>query len=67
MTARRFQDGIAARLHGIVPLPSALGRGGRGTPALFARDAQWVSYETGHLELLARPAAYAQLRRWLGG
>lgn len=52
---------------GIVPLPSALGRGGRGTPALFARDAQWVSYETGHLELLARPAVYAQLRRWLGG
>ncbi len=52
---------------GIVPLPSALGRGGRGTPALFPRDAQWISYETSHLELLARSAVYEQIRRWLGG
>ncbi|MCD6733083.1 MAG: GPI inositol-deacylase [Burkholderiaceae bacterium] len=50
---------------GIVPLPSALGRGGRGTPALFPRDAQWISYETGHLELLEQPSVYAQIRHWL--
>ena len=50
---------------GIVPLPSALGRGGRGAPTLFARDAQWVSYETSHLGLLERPEVYQQIRRWL--
>lgn len=50
---------------GIVPLPSALGRGGRGTPALFPRDAQWISYETGHLELLEQRSVYAQIRHWL--
>jgi len=52
---------------GIVPLPSALGRGGRGAPSLFARDAQWISYETSHLGLLERPEVYAQIRRWLTG
>ena len=50
---------------GIVPLPRALGRGGRGAPTLFARDAQWVSYETSHLGLLERPEVYQQIRRWL--
>jgi len=50
---------------GIVPLASALGRGGRGAPALFPHDAQWISYETGHLELLERPSVYAQIRCWL--
>jgi len=50
---------------GIVPLPSALGRGGRGAPTLFARDAQWISYETSHLGLLERPEVYQQIRRWL--
>jgi hypothetical protein len=52
---------------GLVPLPSALGRGGRTAPSLFAPEAQWVSYSTGHLDLLERPAVYAQIRRWLSG
>lgn len=51
---------------GLVPLGSALGRGGRSHRSLFARDAQWISYETSHLDLLARPAVYRRLRQWLG-
>jgi hypothetical protein len=50
---------------GLVPLASALGRGGRSHRSLFARDSQWVSYETSHLDLLARPAVYRHLRQWL--
>jgi len=50
---------------GIVPLRSALGRGGRTATSLFPRDAQWTSHETNHLELLEHPAVYAQIRRWL--
>lgn len=50
---------------GLVPLASALGRGGRSHRSLFARDSQWVSYETSHLDLLARPAVYRRLRQWL--
>ncbi|MCL4184126.1 MAG: GPI inositol-deacylase [Burkholderiaceae bacterium] len=52
---------------GLVPLPSALGRSGRGVPPLFARDAQWISYRTNHLDLLERSTVYAQIRRWLEG
>jgi pimeloyl-ACP methyl ester carboxylesterase len=51
---------------GLVPLGSALGRGVRSHRSLFARDAQWISYETSHLDLLARPAVYRRLRQWLG-
>lgn len=51
---------------GLVPLGSALGRGGRSHRSLFARDAQWISYETSHLDLLARPAVYRRLRQYLG-
>ena len=50
---------------GLVPLASALGRGGRSRRSLFTRESQWISYETGHLDLLARPAVYRRLRQWL--
>jgi len=52
---------------GLVPLASALGRGGRGTPPLFSRDAQWIAYECSHLDLLDRPGVYERIRRWLSG
>ena len=50
---------------GLVPLASALGRGGRSHRSLFTRESQWISYETSHLDLLARPAVYRHLRQWL--
>ena len=50
---------------GLVPLASALGRGGRSHRSLFTRESQWISYETSHLDLLARPAVYRRLRQWL--
>ena len=52
---------------GLVPLDSALGRHADPARALaFAEDRQWIGYGMGHLDLLARPEVYAQLRRWLG-
>jgi len=50
---------------GLVPLSSALGRGGRGQAPLLERHAQWVSYGTGHLGLLDRPLVYRRLEAWL--
>jgi pimeloyl-ACP methyl ester carboxylesterase len=52
---------------GLVPLDSALGRHKDAARALdFRKSHQWISYETGHLELLRRPEVYAQLRTWFG-
>jgi len=50
---------------GLVPLASALGRGTGTQAPLFARDSQWISYETGHLGLLDRPDVYRQILQWL--
>ena len=59
-TSRRFGDGL-------VSLDSALGRHSDPVRTLaFAADRQWIGYGMGHLDLLARPEVYAQLRRWLG-
>lgn len=52
---------------GLVPLPSALGDHPDPTLALHVPDARrCVVPSAGHWDLLHRPEAYAQLRRWLG-
>jgi pimeloyl-ACP methyl ester carboxylesterase len=51
---------------GLVPLASALGRHAEPGHTLdFAPERQWVGQRMNHLDLLARPEVYAQLRRWL--
>jgi len=51
-----------------VPLASAPGHHPDPRLALtFDPSRQWVAYGTNHLDLLSRPAVYAQLRRWLAG
>ena len=49
---------------GLVPVESALGRHS-GDDAGIAPARSFIAYETGHLDLLASAAVYAQLRRWL--
>jgi len=59
MTDRLIGDGL-------VPLDSALGRSRDSVRTLeFPKNRQWVGFETGHLELLASPGVYKQLRGWL--
>jgi len=61
-------DTPAARLvgDGLVPLDSALGEHEDSRFALtFQAQARWVGRGLGHIDLLSRPAVYAQLRRWL--
>ncbi|MBE7421297.1 MAG: alpha/beta hydrolase [Zoogloeaceae bacterium] len=51
---------------GLVPLASALGcHDEAGRKLMFAPERQWISCETGHLDLLSRPEVYARLRQWL--
>ena len=51
---------------GLVPLDSALGRHKYPECTLdFPEHRQWVGYGMNHLELLSRPAVFAQLREWL--
>jgi len=51
---------------GLVPTGSALGRGTTPERELgFAESAQWIAYETGHLDLLDSPQVYAKLEEWL--
>lgn len=52
---------------GLVPLNSALGyhRDLRHR-LVFAKESQWIAYETGHIALMKSPAVAAQLLRWLG-
>ena len=51
---------------GLVPLASALGRHAKPGRALpFEAERQWIGERMNHLDLLARPEVYAQLRRWL--
>ncbi len=51
---------------GLVPLSSALGQHAEAGRSLdFPPDAQWISFETGHIALLHSPAVYARIRRWL--
>jgi Predicted acetyltransferases and hydrolases with the alpha/beta hydrolase fold len=62
------RDLLAERLvgDGLVPLDSALGRHRDRERCLrFAKTHQWVTYRTGHLDLLHQPEVYAQLRGWL--
>ncbi|HSC65392.1 MAG TPA: alpha/beta hydrolase [Caldimonas sp.] len=59
---------LAERLvgDGLVPLDSALGRHRDAARTLaFATSHQWISYETGHLDLLWRPEVLSRLRTWL--
>jgi len=67
-TLGKKQTLMADRLigDGLVPLDSALGRSKDSVRTLgFPKSRQWVGYETGHLELLASPGVYKQLRGWL--
>ncbi len=53
---------------GLVPLESALGRHAKKARSLnFPQDRQWISRETGHLDLLDRPEVYARLKAWFAG
>lgn len=60
--------GLSGRLlgDGLVPVDSALGRHADPRLALsFDESRQWVSYGTGHLDLLSRAQVHVQLERWL--
>ncbi len=51
---------------GLVPVDSALGRHKDPQRCLpFPEDCTWIGHEMNHLDLLARPEVYEQLRRWL--
>jgi pimeloyl-ACP methyl ester carboxylesterase len=51
---------------GLVPLASALGRHKQPSLELpFPESRLWVGYGMNHLDLLNRPEAYEQIRRWL--
>ncbi len=60
--------GLADRLagDGLVPLNSALGKHDEpGRSLVFAKDSQWVSYNTGHMALLSRRAVTDKVLQWL--
>ena len=62
------RSALADRLtgDGLVPLRSALGQ--HDDPAhslVFAKDAQWIAFNTGHMELLSRPEVTQQVLKWL--
>ncbi|MEO5765637.1 MAG: alpha/beta hydrolase, partial [Casimicrobiaceae bacterium] len=68
-TGKRSGD-LSDRLigDGIVPLASALGHHDSPGRALdFAPSRQWIGHDMNHLDLLSRPAVYAQIRRWMEG
>jgi hypothetical protein len=51
---------------GIVPVASALGHHANPKLALtFGDRRQRVVYGVNHLDLLSRPAVYAQIKQWL--
>lgn len=51
---------------GLVPVDSALGRHPEARRSLaFPEDRAWVGHGMNHLDLLARPEVYGQIRRWL--
>jgi len=53
---------------GLVPVDSALGVHPEGRRRLaFPEDRTWVGQGMSHMDLLARPEVYVQLRRWLMG
>lgn len=61
-TATAGETGLAG--DGLVPVDSALGR--HATPShTLAFSEVFVAHSTTHLELLAKPAVYEVLRRWL--
>ena len=51
---------------GLVPIASALGHHADPRLALgIPEERVWIAHETSHLDLLCKPAVYAQLRDWL--
>lgn len=53
---------------GLVPLASALGcHAEHDRNLMFPPERQWIACETGHLDLLCRPAVYERLKAWLAG
>ena len=53
---------------GLVPVDSALGRHREARRRLaFPEDRVWIGRGMNHVDLLARPEVYAQIRRWLTG
>ena len=66
LAARR--SALADRLtgDGLVPLHSALGQHDEaGRSLVFAKDSQWIAFNTGHMELLSRPEVTRQNLHWL--
>lgn len=62
------RSALADRLtgDGLVPLHSALGKhDDRARSLIFAKDSQWISFNTGHMELLSRPEVTQQVLKWL--
>ena len=62
------RSALADRLtgDGLVPLHSGLGE--HDDPArslIFAKDSQWIAFNTGHMELLSRPEVTQQVLKWL--
>ena len=51
---------------GLVSVDSALGRHAE-TALTLAFAHHWIAFGTGHLDLLAKPAVYAQIASWLAG
>lgn len=61
-------DSVQGRLlgDGLVPVDSALGRHRDPRRCLrFPADRTWIGQGMGHLDLVARPEAYEQIRRWM--
>jgi hypothetical protein len=62
------RSALADRLtgDGLVPLHSALGQhDAPGRSLVFAKDSQWITFGTGHMELLSRPEVTRQILHWL--
>jgi pimeloyl-ACP methyl ester carboxylesterase len=67
-TTGRDAEDVRARLlgDGLVTVGSALGLHEDPARTLsISPQRQWVAYETGHLDLLSRPAVYEKLVEWL--
>ncbi|MDQ3369975.1 MAG: GPI inositol-deacylase, partial [Myxococcota bacterium] len=66
--AGTLSPAAASRLRsdGLVPVASALGDHARDALGLAVpAEHRWIAYGTGHLDLIAAQAVYAQIRTWL--
>jgi hypothetical protein len=64
----RHSDELKEQLlgDGLVPIASALGHHADPRFVLdFPAGHTWIAHETGHLDLLSKPAVYRRVREWL--